>query len=72
VNRCACGAEFFMVHSCAVSGSFTPAASTLFNPLAVALQEAEELIKEQQSTITSLMLELVDVRMALERCKGER
>jgi hypothetical protein len=66
MTQCACGTQYFMVHSCALSGSSkTPATSTLVNPLAVALQEAEELIREQQDTITKLMLELADVRIAL-------
>lgn len=63
-----CGAEWFIVHNCPRPPKARITVSHGIN-LHAALQEAEALIRDQQKTITDLMLELADVRSELDRVR---
>lgn len=79
LQRCSnCDTEWFFVHNCPTTFSHT--AKTLegsakdikrignlyVRDLLSHVEELEHLVKEQQNTITQLMLELADLRIAAE------
>lgn len=76
MQRCICGTEFFIVHSCPLKMAPEPVMRTIIDitksDLLNHIEDLERLVREQQITITNLMLELADVRSELERLAPTR
>jgi hypothetical protein len=73
MQRCACGVEFFVVHSCALRNKpVTPKPVVIDitkRDLLFQIEDLERLVRDQQNTITNLMLELADARIEMERLR---
>lgn len=69
MQRCACGAEYFVVHSCSLKPT-KPAMRPVVIDIAKRdllnhIEDLERLVRDQQNTITNLMLELAELRIVM-------
>jgi len=77
LQRCACGAEFFVVHSCPLNSNQNTVTKPALKPvidiskrdLLYQIEDLERLVRDQQNTITNLMLELADTRIEMDRMR---
>lgn len=75
MQRCACGTEWFQVHICPLVGKSKPATSRMEGvpelkkrllEMAALVSELQEDKANLQDTVTSLMLEIAELRSVLE------